>query len=44
VGAAGTILGTGGAAAPVVLGGAAAALEGKAAKEAGKEFDCEFLE
>lgn len=44
VGAAGAVLATGGAAAPVVLGGAAAALGGKVAKEAGKEYNCEFLE
>jgi hypothetical protein len=42
--AAGSILATGGAAAPVVLGGVAAATGGKIAKEAGKELDCEFLE
>ena len=43
VGAAGAILATGGAAAPVVLG-AALASGGKLAEVAGKELDCEFLE
>jgi hypothetical protein len=44
IGAAGAILATGGAAAPVVLGGVAAGVGGKIAKEVGKEIDCEFLE
>src|SRR5688572_4304677 len=43
VGAAGAILATGGAAAPVVLSGVAAGAGGKLVKEAAKECDNEFF-
>jgi hypothetical protein len=43
-GASALIVGTGGAAAPIVLTGAALAGGGKIAKEIGKETDCEVLE
>jgi len=44
VGAAGAILATGGAAAPVVLGGVAAGVGGKLVKEVAKDCDNEFFE
>jgi len=43
-GASALIVGTGGAAAPIVLTGAALAGGGKIAKEIGKKTDCEALE
>ena len=44
MGASALILGTGGAAAPIVIGGAALAAGGKGVKELGKELDCGVLE
>jgi len=44
MGASALIVGTGGAAAPIVLSGVALGVGGKAAKEIGKAYDNEFLE
>jgi hypothetical protein len=44
MGASALIVGTGGAAAPIVLGGVALTAGGKVVKEVGKEIDCGVLE